>query len=227
MNPSVPTLEKCPAANPRKVCPPLGGRGSPPGKLSTSLRRLSEETRRGGLSLGEAAAYLHGNTPFLLCAVLALPFCQPVPMVGMSTPFGLALFCLSVGAMLRRCSSLPTRLASVKVPAQVFPSLLKGTSWLVGRVEAVLKPRWFVLTVAPWRFAWAGLMALSALLLMLPLPVPLSNTFPAATILCFALGMLEDDGLAILGGVFLFLATVVFYTLLTLAGAEIWHFVTN
>jgi hypothetical protein len=51
----------------------------------------------------------------------------------------------------------------------------------------------------------------SGLLLMLPLPVPTSNFFPALTIVCLATGMTEDDGLTVLIGFVLFAATLAFF----------------
>jgi hypothetical protein len=46
----------------------------------------------------------------------------------------------------------------------------------------------------------AGLIAFAALLLMLPIPVPFSNCFPAAAILLLSAGALERDGLCSLAG---------------------------
>ena len=46
----------------------------------------------------------------------------------------------------------------------------------------------------------AGMIAFAALLLMLPIPVPFSNCFPAGAILLLSAGALERDGLCSLAG---------------------------
>ena len=69
----------------------------------------------------------------------------------------------------------------------------------------------------------------AALVLALPMPIPFTNTFPGWTILLFAFGLLERDGLFVLAGYVMMLATGVFFALLGSAVSEallrIWHWV--
>jgi len=65
----------------------------------------------------------------------------------------------------------------------------------------------------------AVLILLCGLKLLLPLPVPMSNFFPAATIFLLAGSALEDDGLVYVVGLVMFTASAAFFGLLALGGA--------
>ncbi|MFW6353748.1 MAG: exopolysaccharide biosynthesis protein [Verrucomicrobiota bacterium] len=80
-------------------------RPPPRGQLSAGLRALADRARVGDLTLGGADDHLQGETAHLLCAIMALPFCQPVPLIGLSTPLGLALAVL----LYRRFGTLDIR----------------------------------------------------------------------------------------------------------------------
>jgi hypothetical protein len=60
----------------------------------------------------------------------------------------------------------------------------------------------------------AGLMLLAALVLLLPLPIPFTNSFPAWAILLLAAGLLERDGVFILAGYLVFTAGVFYFIFL-------------
>ena len=57
-------------------------------------------------------------------------------------------------------------------------------------------------------------------MLMLPVPVPFSNSLPAWTILLLSVGALGRDGLLFFAGCALFLVSLAFFTLLVFGGAQ-------
>jgi hypothetical protein len=63
-------------------------------------------------------------------------------------------------------------------------------------------------------------LAWDAFLMSLPLPIPLTNLLPAYTILFLAIGLLELDGLFILIGYGMTVATTIFFA--SIAGT-IWQ----
>ncbi len=71
------------------------------------------------------------------------------------------------------------------------------------------------------------LIMISGLLLLLPLPVPLSNTLPALTVILLAAGAVERDGVFFIVGCLLFALTACFFSLLAFGAAHIldnrWH----
>jgi hypothetical protein len=64
-------------------------------------------------------------------------------------------------------------------------------------------------------------MFLCAALLLLPLPVPFSNTIPAWAIMLMAGGLLERDGLFILAGYITALGAIVFFGAIGIFGLEV------
>ena len=63
---------------------------------------------------------------------------------------------------------------------------------------------------------------LSGLLLLVSIPIPLSNTFPAVTVIFIAAGALERDGLFFLAGCMAFVSTLIFFSLLAIFGTHIF-----
>lgn len=61
---------------------------------------------------------------------------------------------------------------------------------------------------------------MSGLFLIIPLPLPFSNSLPAGTVLLLAAGALERDGLAFLAGCGLFVITAAYFLLLAFGGAQ-------
>ena len=65
-------------------------------------------------------------------------------------------------------------------------------------------------------------MFLCSALLLLPLPVPFSNSIPAWAIMLMAAGLLERDGLFILGGYITALAAFAFFGVIGVFGMEVF-----
>jgi hypothetical protein len=56
---------------------------------------------------------------------------------------------------------------------------------------------------------------------MLPIFFPASNFFPAVTIVCLAVGLTEDDGIAVILGYVLFAITLAFFGAIAFFGTEV------
>lgn len=212
---------KAPAETPGRAqlaaCSLAGGRRpSAPraAQLSRALAELARRAEAGALTLDEALLSLRAAPSLLVCAVLCLPFCQPVPLLGLSMPLGLAMGCFAGSRLLNASPRVPASIGRRLVPARFFPSLLKGTSKLVAFLERFLRPRIGWLARGGFARLCAGVIVADAAMLMLPLPVPFSNTLPACSALALCLGLLEEDGVAILAGFVLFFATICFFATL-------------
>jgi hypothetical protein len=95
-------------------------------------------------------------------------------------------------------------------------------------LEVLLRPRLdFLQERWIYRRIAGTLIMLSGLLLLLPLPIPLSNTLPALTVVLLAAGAMERDGLFFLAGCATFILTLGYFGLLALGGAHLldnfWH----
>jgi hypothetical protein len=164
-------------------------------ELGASLVRLAEECRGRDVTLGELSERTGGRSPLLLVFLLALPFCQPVTLPGVSTPFGLLLFVLGWQMARGRELSVPERFQKTVIPKVFFPLLLSGAGWLLRWLEKHLRRRdaAFAEAAATRRFCGVNI-AICALLLSLPLPIPFSNVFPALPVAIAAAALLESDG---------------------------------
>jgi hypothetical protein len=57
-------------------------------------------------------------------------------------------------------------------------------------------------------------------MLMLPFPLPFSNSLPAWTVLLLSAGALGRDGLLFFGGCLMFLLSLAFFALVAFGGVE-------
>ncbi|WP_011582131.1 MULTISPECIES: exopolysaccharide biosynthesis protein [Chelativorans] len=155
----------------------------------------------------------------LLCALLTLPFLLPVSIPGVSTVFGLAIILISIGITLNRAPWLPGKITDRPIDAEkLVPTLRKGAD-IVSRLEKIIKPRIEALTRGAAINRFNGLvLLLGGVLLMFPLGlVPFSNTLPAFGILFLAIGISQRDGLFVLAGYGMTMATIIYFSALAYA----------
>lgn len=172
-----------------------------PTRLSDDLREILDCAAGNALSLRQIVDVLRGRGFDVLVIILVLPFCQPIPLPGLSTPFGLALMFFGFRIALRQRPWLPDWLMRREISYETLHKIVTMTAAVAKRLEKVIHPR-LRFVKSWWSFnALNGLaIASSAFLLMLPLPIPFSNTIPAWSIMLLALGMMEEDGAVIVLG---------------------------
>lgn len=194
------------------ILPPVP---QPPRKLSEELAALQARAGKRAMTLREVIYALRGRAYPLLIMLLALPFIQPMPLPGLSTPLGLAIALISLRLALGQRPWLPKKIQRIKLPVGFFGKVLGFAAGLIRFLESVLRPRWTWLTgTALLNQLHAILMLVSALVLLLPLPIPFSNFVPAWAIFLLACGLLERDGLFVVLGYVAFGVSVVFFVLL-------------
>jgi hypothetical protein len=82
-----------PPAGPSVIVPPDRAH---PRKLSEEFALILREFEVETVTLREVIALLHGRGFVLLLLLIALPFASPVPLPGLSTPFGLIIALIGV-----------------------------------------------------------------------------------------------------------------------------------
>lgn len=172
----------------------------PQTRLSADLERLLSESQGEALTLGDIEQRLRGRGFALLTMLLAVPFVIP-NLPGLSSPFGLAIMLMGVRILAGRTPWLPRfvlrRTLSPAVTEKVLRVLLRLANWM----ERFVRPRMQFIQHWPGMRNLIGFgIAAGGLSLLLPLPLPLSNTFPAVSVLLLAAGMMERDGLCVLLG---------------------------
>ena len=193
--------------------PPRPGRL--PRKLSEELADLRTRAGDRPVALREVIVALGSRAYLLLVMLLALPFLQPVPLPGLSTPLGLAIVLVALRLSLGRRAWLPMKIQRAKLPAGFFGRVIRLTGRMLRFLESVLRPRWPALTeTGRLNQLHALVILMAALILLLPLPIPFSNMLPAWAIFLLACGLLERDGLFILLGYVAFAIGVAYFVLL-------------
>lgn len=190
-------------------------------RLSTELQGLIDAFGERMVRLRDVLEVMQGRGYNMLLVLLAFPFCTPIPMPGVSTPFGLIIALIGLRLALGQKPWLPARLLQKRLPDRFFPRLLSATRCLTSGLEFFLKPR--LIRIMRWRLTRQGMgmmIGVSGLLLLLPLPIPFSNLLPAMTVVLLAASLIEDDGcVAVLGACF-FLLTLGFFAGIGWGGAE-------
>ena len=195
---------------------------SPPKKLSEELIELRQRVAERAVTIRELLYVLKGRAYMLLVILLTLPFLLPLPLPGLSTPFGFAIMLICLRLALGQRPWLPKGIQRRELPAGFIPRLLDLAARIIGGMERVLRPRWLVLTEhALIRQLHAMVMVASATILLLPLPIPFSNGLPGWAILLLAGGLLERDGRAIVFGYLMFALSVIYLWLFGEAAEEL------
>lgn len=182
---------------------------------SAQLAALRTEAVAGSVTLGmltDRLGHAATGTLLLLCGLAGL-----VP--GLAVLLGIPLCLLAIGLLLgHQAAWLPGPFRTRQIPAHrlhgAIDRLLPRLHWLERRV----RPR------APWAVGdlarrLVGLAALICGVLIL-LPVPFGNTAPAVAVIILAVGLLTQDGVAVLAGLGCAAAALVLDTLLLAAGYE-------
>jgi hypothetical protein len=190
--------------------------------FSQELKTLAEIFRDRPTRLSEILAATQGRGFDLLLLWMALPFLTPIPLPGLSTPFGLVVALIGGWLAWGRRPWFPKRLLVREVPPAFLAKVLSAASRLVRLLEFLLRPRLtFLHEALVFRRVAGSLIMVSGVLLLLPLPVPLTNSLPAVTTLLLAAGRLEKDGVSFLAGCGMFLLTVAYFALLAFGGAHV------
>ena len=167
-------------------------------RLSEELAGLQARFAEQSVTLGEVVQVLHGRAYLLLVLLLALPFCAPISVPGLSTPLGFVIALIALRQALGQKPWLPERMLRMRLPPGFFRRVLVVAERVIRFLETFLRPRATGFVDAPvLRNLHAVMMLMAAGFLLLPLPIPLTNTVPAWVILLIAAGLLERDGVFI------------------------------
>ena len=151
----------------------------------------------------------------LLLVVLSLPSALPVPAAGYSVPFGMMLAVLALQMMLGKSHPVfPQRMSRASISRGMAERLLGGAAWIFRRVEWIVRPRLRWIGSSGGQVLMGVLVLLMAILMMIP--IPMTNTFPAFVIFLIGVGLTEEDGLFAMGACLVGVAAVALY------GALVW-----
>jgi hypothetical protein len=178
-----------------------------------ALERVTSASVKSDLTIHDIFILLGEKSHLILILFFSVPFLQPVPLVGLSTPLGVLIMIVAFYFMREKAPWLPKRFAHLVVPKAILMKTIELIQKIWRYLETVLKPRWPRLHDSHlFRVVNFFIVAISALLLALPLPIPFSNTIPTLAIVLNTVGQLEEDGAVIFSSFVAFVISVTFFT---------------
>ena len=108
---------------------------------------------------------------------------------------------LGLRISLRKRPWLPHCLLQREIPYPTLIKIIRVALMVITRFEKILRPRFKFFRRWSTFTALSGLIITSsAFLMMLPIPIPLTNILPAISIALTAAGVIEEDGAVIVAG---------------------------
>lgn len=189
-----------------------------------SLLKAAEESET--LSVKTIFSLLAGKGYAALFMILSLPFCFPIQLPGVSTPFGMALAFLALRYTFAKHLWWPERILKKEISSKNVSSITQKAIQGVVLLKRIVHPRLMFLTQNPFFHRLHGIIIfILSFLLLLPLPIPFTNMLTALPIFCIGVGLLEDDGyFIILGYVLAGICLAVFTELAYLGRSAIYFF---
>ncbi len=169
-----------------------------PQRLSEAFRAVEAMANEGSPTLGAIVQEMGRRGHAMVILFLTLPFSLPLPVWGLSTPFGLVIALTALHMMLTQRLWLPRRLAARTVRAETVRAIAAAAQRVLTRMERYIRPRGRFLYANAAMVRFNGLLIfLAAVFLALPLPIPGTNLAPSWVILLICIGTLEEDGLLV------------------------------
>jgi hypothetical protein len=177
-------------------------------RTSHLLRHFVASHTEPRISLGALRDALDDRGFGVLLFIFALLNLVPVNIPLLSAVLGVPLVLLAAQLSYGRHKPwFPDRLTSQSFPREGFVAVVNRALPFLERVEKLLRPRLTVL------LSWTGerLVGIAILILavVLTLPIPFANWLPACGIAVFGLAIVEKDGVAVLVGLALGIASVI------------------
>lgn len=182
-----------------------GGLHNPqkPSRLSDIVRSI--DTSR-DMSIGELVDSLGERAFGALMFIFAVPNVIPTPP-GTSAILGLPLVILTWQVLVgRQTLWLPQLVRQRRISKEMLQTFVNKVTPVMAKLERILRPRLGFAVTSNLAERMIGLVAFP-LALILFLPIPFGNIPPAAAIACLALGLAERDGVAVVVGYVLSLAS--------------------
>ena len=185
-------------------------------RLSDVLNRIARDESRERIAIGDLLSVMQERAFGPLLLIFSLPNVLPTPP-GTSAVLGAPLVFLTAQLALGRDPWLPRIIADRSIARTDFAKFIgRATPWLA-KAERLLRPRLGVLAHPPAEYV-VGVMTF-VLALVLVLPIPLGNMLPALAICILALGILERDGVWVIAGMVVGVASLV------VVSGVIWAFI--
>jgi len=185
---------------------------------SKIVSKISSQIPVDGINFREFFELIGEQGGLISCLILIAPFLFPISIPGSSLPFGLVIILINIGIITKTHPLIPKRVMDYKISQNSMLTILNGMNRVLSGLEKFIKPRLTFLTNSPMDNVNNVIIIFCASLLMLPLPVPLTDFLPAYSILFLTLGSIENDGYLVLAGYSVAIITTIYFILIALLG---------
>lgn len=175
-------------------------------RLSAILMAIAEAQDKERISIGDLLEALRRRALGALMFIFAVPTALPMPP-GVSAIVGAPLLFLAVQLMLGMNPWLPKFITDRSLSRVDFQRVVAIVAPWLARAERIMRPRMTMLARRPAVYVLG--FACLAMSIILFLPIPLGNMLPSVAICIMALGLLERDGVWIIGGLLTAVLSVV------------------
>lgn len=175
-------------------------------RLSATLARIAAKPGRDRIFIRDLLLELDHRAIAAMLFIFAVPNTIPVPP-GVSGVLGAPLIFLAAQLMLGRPPWLPRIIAERSFARTDFEKVVTKVGPWLQKAERLMRPRLEILAKPPAEYLIGALVLLLAIVLFLP--IPLGNMLPAIAICILALGLIERDGLWVVVGTVVSIASVV------------------
>lgn len=175
--------------------------------LALALSRLRRIGGPNGPTMAEAADHLAERSALLMIVLVAAISLVPSPGLPLGLVGGTIIVWLAVARLSGRASGrLPRMVARTRLPRSVLDAALRRVIPTLRRIERRSAERLHGLASGPG--AVLALLSIVVQAVLLALPLPFGNLPPAVAILVLAAGLLWRDGLGVLIGHLLSVASM-------------------
>jgi hypothetical protein len=164
---------------------------------------------------------------YLTLLFMILPFLQPIPLLGLSTPFGILIAVVAYFAYFKKPPVMPKSWGAKTLPAKTVLQIAEASEKVFEKISKIVHPRLPALFKEPFRAISFVLIVINALLMSLPLPVPMSNSLPAWMIAINVLANLEEDGVLVIISYVMSLVSFAFFVGLYFGAETGLHFLKD
>jgi hypothetical protein len=175
-------------------------------RLSSILAAIANAEGKDRISVGDLLDALRRRALGALIFIFSVPTALPMPP-GVSAVLGAPLLFLTVQLMLGMKPWLPRLITERSLSRVDFQRVVTTVGPWLARAESIMRPRLTFFAHRPMIFLVGFISLLMAIVLFLP--IPLGNMLPSVALCIMALGLLERDGLWILVGFGVAIASVV------------------
>ena len=161
---------------------------------------------------------LHGKAgPGALLVVLAIPCLLPLPGTGSLMSLGLVALAWMIWRHFPRLV-MPRRVGRFQLSAPMARRALHSLAWLYEQSARLMRARlrWWV---QPGHRVWLAPMV-AAMAAIIFVPIPFGNIVPASVLLLLGLGLVFEDGLALLAGAAIGVVLVIVLVGLMVSGVQ-------